>query len=135
MELKEKEILRKKLDYAYAPYSKVKVAALAIDAKCNKFYGVNCENAAYPSGLCAERAALFSSVVHGIEMGTFKEIHIISNLNKILYPCGACRQVMSQFLENDAKIILHSTDFLEEKVFTMEEMLPGGVKSEDIIAK
>ncbi|PZV98715.1 cytidine deaminase [Metamycoplasma auris] len=133
MELKDKEVLKEKLKFAYAPYSNVHVAALAIDDKGNFYYGVNVENAAYPSGLCAERSALFGSVVQGAQIGNFKELHIISNLNKILYPCGACRQVMSQFLANDAKVVLHSTNLLEEKVFTMEQLLPGGVKDADII--
>ncbi|WP_330463640.1 cytidine deaminase [Metamycoplasma gateae] len=130
-----KELLKEKLNYSYSPFSKVRVAAVAIDKNGNEYYGVNCENAAYPSGLCAERSALFGSVVHGAEVGTFKELHIISNLNKVLYPCGACRQVMSQFLLSNAKIILHSTDLKQELTFTMEELLPSGVKEEDIIAK
>ncbi|BAP39790.1 cytidine deaminase [Metamycoplasma canadense] len=130
----KKELLREKLKYSYAPFSKVQVAALAIDELGNEYYGVNCENAAYPSGLCAERSALFSSVVKGAKVGSFKELHIISNLNKVLYPCGACRQVMIQFLEPKAKIILHSTDLKTELVFTMDELLPGGVKDEDIVA-
>ncbi|ENY68479.1 Cytidine deaminase [Metamycoplasma auris 15026] len=132
MELKDKEVLKEKLKFAFAPYSGVHVAALAIDDKGNHYYGVNVENAAYPSGLCAERAALFGSVVHGAAIGSFKELHIISNLNKILYPCGACRQVMLQFLKNDAKVVLHSTNLQEERIFIMDELLPGGVKDSDI---
>ncbi|MGX9358787.1 MULTISPECIES: cytidine deaminase [unclassified Mycoplasma] len=128
-----KELLKEKLNYSFAPYSKVKVAALAIDKLGNEYYGVNCENAAYPSGLCAERSALFGSVAYGAEVGTFKEIHIISNLNKILFPCGACLQVMSQFLDKDSKVVLHSTDLTEERQFSMNQLIPSAVKNEDII--
>ncbi|AZZ65759.2 cytidine deaminase [Metamycoplasma phocicerebrale] len=130
-----KELLKEKLNFSYSPYSKVKVAALAIDDKGNEYYGVNCENAAFPSGLCAERSALFGSLAYGAKVGSFKEIHIISNLNKILYPCGACRQVMSQFLKSNGKIILYSTDLKEEKVFYIQDILPNGVKEEDITIK
>ncbi|KJV91065.1 Cytidine deaminase [Mycoplasmopsis arginini] len=129
----KKEILKEKLNYSYAPFSKVKVAALAIDKNGKEYYGVNCENAAYPSGLCAERSALFGSVAYGAEVGSFQEIHIISNLNKLLYPCGACLQVMSQFLDKNAKVILHSTDLLEEKSFLIKDLIPGAVKPEDIM--
>ncbi|MBN4089735.1 cytidine deaminase [Mycoplasma enhydrae] len=128
----KKETLKQKLDLAYSPFSKVKVAAAAIDENNKEYYGVNCENAAYPSGLCAERSALFGSVAYGAKVGAFKEIHIISNLNKYLYPCGACRQVMYQFLKPNAKVILHTTDSKDSLELSIEELLPNGVVNEDI---
>ncbi|WP_373434777.1 cytidine deaminase [Metamycoplasma equirhinis] len=126
------QTLKSKLKYAYGPYSGVKVASVAIDSKGKEFYGVNCENAAFPSGLCAERAALFSSVVKGANIGDFKEIHIISNLSKVLYPCGACLQVISQFLKSDAKVCLYNYDLSDQKVYTLNEIMPYGVRDCDI---
>ncbi len=129
MEIKE---LKNKLNYAYGIYSGVKVASCAIDKDGREFFGVNCENAAFPSGLCAERSALFGSVVHGSHIGEFKEIHIISNLNKVLYPCGACVQVITQFLKRDAKVFLYNNDLSETKEYFLYEIFPYGVRDEDI---
>lgn len=89
------EELKNKLKYSFSPYSHVQVACCAIEENGKEYWGVNTENAAFPSGLCAERSALFGSVAYGARVGNFKEIHIISNLSKLLYPCGACAQVIS----------------------------------------
>lgn len=85
------------LQKSYSPYSTFKVGA-AVRLDNNKIIiGTNQENAAYPSGLCAERTALFSA---GMQDGTPKTIAIIAKNNKqktaSAYPCGACRQVMME---------------------------------------
>ncbi|VEU68141.1 cytidine deaminase [Mycoplasmopsis pulmonis] len=51
--------LKTLLEKSYSPYSKFKVASIVLDKGGKKFKGVNVENAAYPSGICAERSALF----------------------------------------------------------------------------
>ncbi len=78
--------LKELLKYAYCPWSHFQVAAIAISEEGKEYPGVNVENAAFPSGLCAERSALFGSVAHGAKVGTFKEIHIISSSNEIISP-------------------------------------------------
>lgn len=85
------------LQKSYSPYSTFKVGA-AVRLDNNKIIiGTNQENAAYPSGLCAERTALFSA---GMQDGTPKTIAIIAQNSKqktaSAYPCGACRQVMME---------------------------------------
>ncbi|RMA78660.1 cytidine deaminase [Metamycoplasma subdolum] len=127
-----KQELKEKLKYSFCPYSKVQVAACAIYENGKEFYGVNCENPAFPSGLCAERSALFGSVVTGIEIGKFKEIHIISNSNRILYPCAACLQVITQFLKRDGKIFIYSNDLKLEESHTIKEFVPFQVREDDI---
>lgn len=110
---------RKARKNAYAPYSKYKVGA-AVLAKSGKiFSGCNIENAAYPSGLCAERVAIFKAVSEGER--EFVAIAVVtSNCGS---PCGACRQVLSEFAEDDAVIILASTRGNQFKQFTMAEIL------------
>ena len=111
---------RKARKSAYAPYSKYQVGA-AVLAKSGKIYsGCNVENAAYPSGLCAERVAIFKAVSEG-EREFIALAVVTSNLGS---PCGACRQVMSEFAEDDAMIILASTKGKHIKQFTMAEILP-----------
>jgi cytidine deaminase len=106
-ELPEKE--RKVLDKAiqatkgsYAPYSKFRVGAAVLLSNGEIVIGANQENAAYPSGLCAERTALFAA--HTLYPGE-KVLSIAitavdpsgNMLPTITYPCGACRQVMAEY--------------------------------------
>ncbi len=92
------------LDNAYSPYSHFKVAC-AVRTKSGKvFLGTNQENIAYPSGMCAERVALFNA-------GTSKQkptsLFIVAKDENdefaTAFPCGACRQVMMEFQTNISK--------------------------------
>ncbi|QCZ36644.1 cytidine deaminase [Mycoplasma nasistruthionis] len=124
--------LKDLLKHAYVPYSKFPVAAIAIDENGKEHYGVNVENAAYPSGLCAERSALFGSVAYGGKVGTFKEIHIISGKNEIISPCAGCRQVMTEFFPLDAKVYQYSNDGKQLRVNTVNELCPFSIRAEEI---
>ena len=86
---------------AYAPYSRFNVGAAVMFEDGEIIKGANQENAAYPSGICAERTALFyaSASRPGKAM---KAIAIAAGQNGVLCsnpatPCGACRQVMAQY--------------------------------------
>jgi len=92
---------------AYAPYSKFKVGAAVLLSDGSIVRGSNQENMAYPSGLCAERVALFhaganfsdtevESIVIVAEGDLLKPSEIVS-------PCGACRQVMLETQRRQAK--------------------------------
>lgn len=87
------------LTNAYAPYSKVHVAAILKTKDGREFMGVNVENSAYPSGICAERSAIFAAATAGVKPGEIDSIELTSSLEQKLYPCGACRQVMAEFFE------------------------------------
>lgn len=83
---------------AYAPYSKFNVGAAALLSNGQVVLGSNQENIAYPSGICAERVALFAA---GANFPNEKvdTIAIVAKgdllpFDKVLSPCGACRQVM-----------------------------------------
>lgn len=85
---------------AYAPYSRFKVAAVLLLEDGTVVQGSNQENAAYPSGLCAERVALFQAGALYPDK-KIKSIAITASsdqmdLNTPVYPCGACLQVMSE---------------------------------------
>jgi len=95
------EATRKALENAYAPYSKFRVAAALRLANGKVFTGNNQENAAYPSGLCAERVAIFSAMSQypktritqmalTIDYGNIKSTDFV-------FPCGGCRQVMVEY--------------------------------------
>lgn len=79
--------------YAYAPYSKYRVGA-ALRAKNGRIYtGVNVENAAYPTTMCAERVALFKAISEGER--EFDTLALVTDNGGS--PCGACRQALAEF--------------------------------------
>ncbi|HEX7593311.1 MAG TPA: cytidine deaminase [Anaerolineae bacterium] len=105
---------------AYVPYSHYAVGA-AVLAKSGKVYtGCNVENAAYPTSLCAERVAIFKAVSEG-ERELVALVVVTSNAGS---PCGACRQVFSEFAEDDAVILLATARGNWRKKFTMKQILP-----------
>jgi cytidine deaminase len=76
---------------AYAPYSRFRVGAAALARDGRVVEGVNVENAAYPLGVCAERAALSRAVAEGLRPGDVEAIAVTAS------PCGGCRQWLHEF--------------------------------------
>jgi cytidine deaminase len=76
---------------AYAPYSQFKVGAAVRTVDGQVFTGVNVENAAYPLGICAEKAAISAAVTAGYGPGDLEAIAITAS------PCGGCRQWLAEF--------------------------------------
>lgn len=108
---------------AYSVYSKFPVASILIDKQNNEYFGVNVENSSYGLTMCAERNAIFSAISSGKKRGEFKEIHLIGGNNEsVITPCGACRQVMNEFFDDDVKIIAHSIN--SETQYTISKLLP-----------
>ncbi|MDN3652486.1 cytidine deaminase [Thalassotalea ponticola] len=87
---------------AYAPYSQFQVGAAALTAKGNIVSGCNMENASYGLTNCAERNCIAQAVVAGEQQ--FQYIVIYTQMTQLTPPCGACRQVIAEFLEPDAKV-------------------------------
>lgn len=89
---------------AYAPYSRFHVGAAVRLADGTVVCGNNQENAAYPSGLCAERAAIFAASAQHPERRDYEAIAIIGINEKgercEASPCGACRQVLAEYEQN-----------------------------------
>ena len=105
---------------AYAPYSGFKVGA-AIEAESGIIYtGCNVENSSFGLSMCAERVAIFKAVSEGERK--FKKIAIVANTKGPVSPCGACRQVMSEFGNFD--VILANDDGEIEQT-TVDQLLPG----------
>jgi cytidine deaminase len=76
---------------AYAPYSSYLVGAVVRTRDGREFEGVNVENAAYPLGICAEKAAIAAAVAAGCRPGDLESIGITAS------PCGGCRQWLYEF--------------------------------------
>ena len=112
--------------YAYVPYSNFKVGA-AILAENGKIYtGCNIENASYSPTNCAERTAIFKAVSEGVTK--FKKIAVVGgpngNLENYCPPCGVCRQVISEFADEDFELILGTSENTYAVYNFFEEVLP-----------
>ena len=112
---------------AYAPYSNYAVGAAILTASGNIYKGVNVENAAYPSTMCAERSAVFNAITAGDR--SFIAIAVATSNGGS--PCGACRQVLSEFgLETRVLLTDESGRLIEEN--TVENLLPGAFGPNDL---
>jgi cytidine deaminase len=114
------ERARQARTWAYVPYSRYRVGAAVLAGSGKIYEGVNVENAAYPLTMCAERNAVFKAVGEGEREFTAIAVATANGGS----PCGACRQVLSEF-GRDTLVIIASEDgqILEEH--TIAELLPG----------
>jgi cytidine deaminase len=90
------DLVRRALEarqWAYAPYSNYKVGAALLADSGRIYTGVNVENAAYPTGICAERVAVYKAVSEGERQ--FQAVAVATSNGGS--PCGSCRQVLSEF--------------------------------------
>jgi cytidine deaminase len=95
------------MERAYAPYSRFRVGAALVGPDGRTFVGCNVENAAYPAGICAERAALAAAVAGGVRR--FDLLVIASEADEPTPPCGMCRQALVEFAPTLA-IVSYSRD-------------------------
>lgn len=107
---------------AYAPYSEFAVGA-AIYCNNGKFYsGCNVENISYPVGTCAETGAIAAMIQDGSQ--TIDEILIFADSNKLITPCGACRQRIAEFSTPNTLVHLANLSGIQ-KTYTIAELLPN----------
>ena len=110
---------------SYAPYSNYNVGAVLLCKSGNTYKGCNIENASYSLTNCAERTALFSAISNGEK--EFEAICIVGGKNGEItdyaMPCGACRQVLAEFCDEDFKVYvgINENDIIE---FKLCELLP-----------
>lgn len=126
-------------NYAYAPYSGFLVGA-AVQLENNEIVtGNNQENVAYPSGICAERVALYYAGSKFPHL-SIQAIAIFAKaksfeLQEITSPCGACRQVMAEYQQKQKlpiKILLCNSDNQVLIVNSVEDLLPFLFKSDQL---
>jgi len=103
---------------AYAPYSNFKVGAALIAEDGRVFTGCNVENLSYGLTLCAERVAMGAAVAAGVTR--FAGVAVVADTGVPISPCGACRQVLSEF--GVPLVVLANRESVE--TFTMEDLLP-----------
>ena len=124
---------------AYAPYSEFKVGAAVLLDNGEIVIGNNQENAAYPSGLCAERVAIFAASAN-YPHSKIKAIALTAQSDKIpilspISPCGACRQAIKEYedkAKNGIKIIMFAENTGIQVIHSIEDLLPLSFGAEEL---
>lgn len=113
------------MNNSYAPYSNYNVGAVLLCKNGSIYKGCNVENASYSLTNCAERTALFSAISNGEK--EFESICIVGGKNGVItdyaMPCGACRQVLAEFCDEDFKVYVCINEN-EIKEFKLSELIP-----------
>ena len=108
---------------AYAPYSKFRVGATVLSSDGVTYSGANVENAAYPSGSCAEATAIASAVSQGVRKIDAVAVACIDAPSiESAYPCGRCRQIMSEFGVDE--VYVSGGAGSKVRTHTLDELLP-----------
>jgi cytidine deaminase len=125
------QIVKENLKNSYAPYSKFQVSALLELKNGELISGVNVENAAYGLSNCAERSALFAAYSRGLRKQDLKRIFVYTDHDYFVSPCGSCRQVIRELMEDNAEVILVNNKN-ETKTFKNVDLLPFGFTEGDL---
>lgn len=113
---------RNAAEHAYAPYSEFRVGAALSCETGEIIAGCNMENASYGLTICAERNAFAAAIAQGHRK--FNNILVYTPLTTLVAPCGACRQVIAEFMPMDATVTL-ANDKGHSQTWTVEELLPA----------
>jgi len=127
------------LEAAYAPYSGFLVGATVLLENGEIISGNNQENVAYPSGLCAERVAIFyaGAKFPNVKIKTIAITAVSKKfeIKDVISPCGACRQAIAEYevkQENNIRILLHHPDDSILIVNSVSDLLPFMFKSKGL---
>ncbi len=114
---------------SYSPYSKFRVGAALLTKSGKVILGSNIENSSYGLSICAERTALFKAKLDKIT--SLKAIAITTDVDALVSPCGACRQVIME-LAGDVDVIM-SNDRGEVAIMKASALLPSAFTPEMLI--
>ena len=124
------ELAKEGREKAYVPYSKFKVGAALLTTDGKVYKGCNIENSGYSMTNCAERTAMFKAVSEGER--DFAAIAIVADTEGPCSPCGACRQVISEFCAPNMPVYLTNMKGDVQET-TVKELLPGAFSPEDLL--
>lgn len=116
-------LAREAADKAYAPYSKFRVGSAVLASDGLTYTGANVENASFPSGCCAEATAIAHAVSEGVRKIDAVAVACIDAPNvDAAYPCGRCRQIMSEFGVDEVHVTAGQGSKVE--THTLDDLLP-----------
>lgn len=106
---------------SYSPYSQFPVGAALRTQSGSLFSGCNVENAAFPEGTCAEAGAISAMVRAGETK--IEEIYVVGNGDKLVSPCGGCRQKIREFGTAGTRVHICGPEGIRKSV-TLNDLLP-----------
>ncbi len=118
-------------DSCYAPYSEFPVGAAVLTESGEIITGANVENVSYGLTLCAERVALFKAITEGHRKLKALAVWARKLPNGAITPCGACRQVMLEFMAPETPVFFTHPDTGAIESLTLEALLPASFASVD----
>ncbi len=123
-------LAREALKHSYSPYSNFPVSCVIRSKNGQLFTGVNMENASYPEGICAEGTALGQMISAGER--EIIEVVVCSQGHFLCFPCGGCRQRLSEFSQENTLIhICHANDGALQTT-TMGMLLPHSFSKQNL---
>ena len=131
MEIDYKKLIQASIDAqknCYAPYSKFSVGASVLCESGKIYTGANIENASFPAGICAERVAFSKAISEGEK--NFVAICITNSKDSFAYPCGVCRQFLSEF--GSDLVVIIAKNINEFETHKLSELLPHSFDKNDL---
>lgn len=116
-------------NHSYSPFSHFAVGAAVLTSNQKIYRGCNIENASFGLSNCAERTAIFKAISEGEDK--IIAIAVVADTAGPVSPCGACRQVMAEFCDENTKIYLTNLHGDTEE-WTMAQLLPGAFSGRDL---
>jgi cytidine deaminase len=123
------EAARSARERAYTPYSRFKVGAAILADDGRIYAGCNVENAAYPTGTCAEAGAVAAMILGGGKAIT--AVVVIGEGDALCTPCGNCRQRLREFAKPSTPVHVADGSGIRRS-FTLEELLPASFGPENL---
>ncbi len=131
--MKQEKLIKlafKAAENAYCQYSNYQVGACCLCKDGSYFLGANIENASYGATICAERNAVFAAYSNGYRKNDIEALCIVTYGKRIGSPCGICRQVLAELINQDIPIILANKE--EVLITNISELLPMQFSKEDL---
>lgn len=132
--MKPEELIKKAEEarkLSYSPYSHFAVGAVLLTKDGKLFLGANIENSSYPLCMCAERNAIYNAMMDGYKKDDFEALALIADTDEPCSPCGACRQVISELLPENAPIYMANLKG-DVKETNAKELLPFAFSEKDL---
>ena len=116
---------------AFTPYSHFKVGAAVLLENGTIIDGCNIENASYGLCNCAERTSLFKAYSMGYKKEDIKALAVVADNDRPTSPCGACRQVMSELMNQETPVYMANLKG-DVMILSVKELLPYSFSESDL---
>lgn len=125
------EKLVKLKNNAYTPYSNFNVSCIVVINDEKQIAGVNVENAAYPSTICAERTALAQVYTQGYRKKDIKKLYLYTDSTNFATPCGQCRQVIGELVDENCSIEIYNKK-ASKQTLLVKQLLPFAFTNQEL---